>query len=105
MTTNQEQTSLQKHKANLRMAQRMLGIGIWTLDVASRHLEWSDNIYEMFDLPREAFSNSYSAYLELVHAEDRDGVAHPQLPEVVVVDQAAVRRRGRGSGHPHTVVH
>lgn len=75
MTAQQETTSLSEHQANLRMAQRMLGIGIWTLDVASRRLEWSDNIYEMFDLPREAFGNSYEAYLGLVHAEDRDAMA------------------------------
>lgn len=75
MTANIDTTSLEEHKANLRMAQRMLGIGIWTLDVASRRLEWSDNIYGMFDLPREAFGNSYEAYLRLVHPEDREAMA------------------------------
>jgi CheY-like chemotaxis protein len=42
---------------------------------ASHHLAWSDDVYEMFDLPREAFGNSYDAYLELVHPEDRDTMA------------------------------
>jgi len=75
MTTNIHiPTSLQEHKANLRMAQRMLGIGIWTLDLASRHLEWSDNIYGIFDLPREAFGNSYEAYVALVHPDDREAM-------------------------------
>jgi PAS domain S-box-containing protein len=67
--------SLEEQQANLRMAQRLLGIGIWTLDVATRHLAWSDNIYEIFDLTREEFGNSYEAYLGLVHPEDREAMA------------------------------
>jgi PAS domain S-box-containing protein len=63
---------LQTQDRYLRMAKRLLGIGIWSLDPATQSLQWSDNVYRMFGIERNGFGETWSAYLACVHADDRD---------------------------------
>jgi PAS domain S-box-containing protein len=63
---------LREHQANLRTVQRLLGVGIWKLDVDSGVLSWSDNIHAMYGVDKTAFGHSFEDYVRLVHPEDRD---------------------------------
>ena len=91
----------------LRLAKRLLGIGIWTLDPDSQAFHWSDNVYRIFGLARGEFPETWSAYLERVHPDDRgrlqaafDDFLASQTPQfefahrVVRPDGAVVRVRG-----------
>jgi len=71
---DQEQTLIELHEqaANLRPAQRLLGIGIWKLDLDSMRLTWSDNLYDMYGVGRDEFGHDFNSYVALVHPDDRE---------------------------------
>ncbi len=58
--------------ANLRTAQRLLGLGFWKFDFATGALTWSDEVYDMYGVPHGAFGETFDAYVELVHPDDRE---------------------------------
>lgn len=59
---------------SLKEAQQLAHIGNWDLDIAQNRLEWSEEIYRIFEIDPEAFGASYEAFLEMVHPEDLDMV-------------------------------
>ncbi|WP_219905143.1 bifunctional diguanylate cyclase/phosphodiesterase [Pseudothauera lacus] len=59
---------------NLREAQRLARIGHWTLDLRSGSLEWSEEIYRIFEIDRQRFGASYQAFLDAIHPDDRTRV-------------------------------
>jgi PAS domain S-box-containing protein len=65
---------LKKSEATLEEAQRMGRIGSWVLDLVNHRLEWSDQIYRIFEVEPGAFKASYEAFLDAVHPDDRDFV-------------------------------
>lgn len=64
-------TRLKEQQANLRTAQRLLGLGIWKMNLATGKLSWSDNIYGMLRVSRTEFQPDFSGYLSLLHPQDR----------------------------------
>ncbi len=67
--------TLQKREEGLKNAQKMAHIGSWELDVQTNALEWSDEIFRIFEIDPEVFVPSYEAFLEAIHPEDRDRVS------------------------------
>lgn len=65
---------LRESREQLNEAQRIAGVGSWTLDLRNNHLEWSDEIYRLFELDQTHFAPSYEAFLDAVHPEDREKV-------------------------------
>jgi len=65
---------LRENREQLNEAQRIAGVGSWTLDLRNNHLEWSDEIYRLFELDQTHFAPSYEAFLDAVHPEDREKV-------------------------------
>lgn len=55
-------------------AQRMAHIGSWELDLVTNKLEWSDEIYRIFEVDKEKFGASYEAFLNAIHPDDREKV-------------------------------
>lgn len=55
----------------LGRAQALARMGSWEWDIRSGELLWSDEIFDLFGLPIDAFGASYSAFLERVHPDDR----------------------------------
>ena len=68
---NEQQQRLSKYEANLRMAQRLLGLGFWSLNLETLELVWSDNIYPMYGLERSAFGHTANDYFACDHPDDR----------------------------------
>lgn len=58
-------------EAQLKEAERLAHLGSWELDLTSRNLAWSDEIYRIFEIDPEKFGASYEAFLEAVHPDDR----------------------------------
>ncbi len=61
-------------EGRFNQAQQLAKIGHWNLDILNNKLEWSDEIYRIFELDPEEFCATYEAFLELVHPEDRETV-------------------------------
>ena len=68
----EEHLKLGEH--HLRITQEMAKIGSWELDLTTRTLYWSDEVYRIFGLTPHEFSATYQAFLERVHPEDRESV-------------------------------
>jgi len=65
---------LRASHGQFKEAQRIAAIGSWALDLHSYRLEWSDEIFRIFEIDPAQFAASYDAFLALVHPEDRERV-------------------------------
>lgn len=65
---------LSEQQANLLVAKRLLGVGIWKMDLDDRHVSWSDNVYHMFGVQPASFTLDYPYYVSLVHPDDRQAM-------------------------------
>ncbi len=71
----QAEEALHKQHAQLNEAQRIARLGYWELDLKNNRLEWSDEIYRIFELDQQNFKPSYEAFIKAVHPDDRDNVS------------------------------
>ena len=62
---------LKESERKLKEAQQIAHLGCWELDMVSNTLNWSDEIYRIFNLEPLEFGASYEAFLDMVHPEDR----------------------------------
>jgi PAS domain S-box-containing protein len=65
------ETTMLKSQANLAEAQRLARLGSWELDLVTNVLTWSDEIYRIFEIEPAQFGETYEAFLETVHPDDR----------------------------------
>jgi PAS domain S-box-containing protein len=65
--------ALRRSEADLNRAQEIARVGSWQLDIARNQLTWSNEVYRMFDMPRDT-ALGYRAFLGMVHPEDRERV-------------------------------
>ncbi|MDH5610034.1 MAG: PAS domain S-box protein [Cyclobacteriaceae bacterium] len=56
----------------LNEAQRISHVGSWELDLVTSRLDWSDEIYRIFEISPENFGASYDAFLNSIHPDDRE---------------------------------
>jgi len=68
----QAEEALRDSEARLNEAQRIAQIGSWELDLITNTLHWSDEVYRIFDLKPQQFGNTYEAFLNNIHPDDRD---------------------------------
>ncbi len=69
-----QREALRKSQHNLAEAQQLAHIGNWELDLVSDTLEWSDEIFRIFEIDPEQFQPSYESFLDIIHPDDRDMV-------------------------------
>ncbi|MCD6292635.1 MAG: response regulator, partial [Deltaproteobacteria bacterium] len=71
VTKEKEQEKLLiESESQFAMAQKIAGIGHWKLDNVTGALEWSDQIYRIFELPYE-YELTLESFLDRIHPEDR----------------------------------
>ena len=63
---------LREQDANLRTAQRLLGIGVWRLALDTMMLVWTDNIYAIYGTTPARFGRTFAEYVARVHPDERD---------------------------------
>lgn len=66
--------ALKASEARLKEAQRIARVGSWELDLAADVLDWSDEIFRIFEIDQARFGASYEAFLAAVHPDDRQAV-------------------------------
>jgi len=70
----QAAAALAESEKNLNKAQRIARIGSWELDLVSGRLNWSEEIYRLFEIDRTRFDATYEAFLQTIHPDDRERV-------------------------------
>ncbi len=68
-----EQT-LRKSEERLQAAQQMAHLGNWDWNLQTGHVEWSDEMFRIFEVNPENFKGSFEAFLRTVHPDDRENV-------------------------------
>jgi diguanylate cyclase (GGDEF)-like protein/PAS domain S-box-containing protein len=74
--------ALQASAERLNEAQRIAGIGSWSLDLATGELIWSDEIFRLFEIDPGRFTPSYESFLGAIHPEDRERVNQAYVDSV-----------------------
>ena len=70
----QVEQALRERELRLNEAQRLAHLGSWELDLVANRLEWSPEIYRIFELDPGHFGASYEAFLNAIHPDDRAAV-------------------------------
>ena len=63
----------EEKKRVLEESQRLAHIGSWKFDIKKQELHWSEEIYRIFEVPRNE-KPSYDVFLQIVHPQDREMV-------------------------------
>lgn len=66
--------ALRDSEQRLREAQQLAALGSWELDLRSNVLQWSDEVFRIFEIDPTRFGASYDAFLALIHPGDRAAV-------------------------------
>jgi PAS domain S-box-containing protein len=56
----------------LQKAQRIAGIGSWSLDLGTNALQWSEEIFRILEIDSKRFQADYLAFQNTIHPDDRD---------------------------------
>lgn len=64
------QYQLNEASERLRLATRAAEIGIWDLDIRNNELKWDEQMFKLYGVRPEDFSNAYSAWQQCVHPDD-----------------------------------
>ena len=70
------QRALAAREAQLKEAQQLARLGSWSHDVASGEVEWSDEVFRIFEMDPALTRPSYERFLQWVHPDDRAQVQH-----------------------------
>lgn len=65
---------LSKSRDALARAQSIAHLGNWEYDVVNNNIYWSDEVYRIFGVEKEAFDHKISSFIELIHPDDREYV-------------------------------
>jgi hypothetical protein len=69
--SKQVEADLLLSRASLAEAQQSAQVGSWEWDTRTGELEWSDELYRIYDLDPATFVPSFEGYADLIHPEDR----------------------------------
>ncbi len=65
---------LEQSNKNYLEAQKLSKMGNWELNLVTKRLYWSDEIYRIFGVKKELFEATYESFLDTIHPEDRKKV-------------------------------
>ncbi|MGR9087880.1 MAG: response regulator, partial [Gammaproteobacteria bacterium] len=65
---------LEKNQLRFSKVQKMAKLGHWEWHIADDRMQWSDEIYEIFELDRESFFPNQQLFLDRIHSGDRSYV-------------------------------
>jgi diguanylate cyclase (GGDEF)-like protein/PAS domain S-box-containing protein len=68
------QSTLAEAEARLREGEALAHVGSWTSDIVSGEVQWSEELYRVYDVALQDFDGSTEFCLSILHPEDREGV-------------------------------
>ncbi len=66
--------TLASKERNLLDAQQIAHLGHWELDLAANKLQWSEEVFRIFEIDPARFPASYEAFMGAIHPDDREKV-------------------------------
>ncbi|WP_194756371.1 hybrid sensor histidine kinase/response regulator [Aliidiomarina indica] len=63
---------LQEHEARMRTAERLLRLGTWEYDPSTGDLNWSRQVFDIYDVAHRTSAPNFDEYFAMVHPDDRD---------------------------------
>lgn len=73
------EASFKQNEAFFKRAQQMAKIGSWSLDIEENRLQWSEEVYRIFEYDPEDFEASYEAFLTMIHPDDHEYVSNAYI--------------------------
>ncbi|WP_345984628.1 diguanylate cyclase [Sulfurimonas sp. HSL-1656] len=67
----QRTKNLEASQRKLQEAQSLAHFGSWEYNLETNSLNWSDEVYRIFEIDREDFDVSYELFTEFIHPDDR----------------------------------
>lgn len=89
----ENQQKLIRSKQLLDEAQHLSAIGSWSLDMVENKLEWSNEIFRLFEINQSEFEPSYEGFLSVIHPEDVEMVQKAFSDSVTNKTQYAITHR------------
>ena len=76
LSAERERTQAELHRSETRLleAQRLAQLGHWELDLRTHALQWSHEVYRIFEQDPARFEPTCAAILALIHPDDRERV-------------------------------
>jgi PAS domain S-box-containing protein len=71
-TRTEEQA--RRGEERLRFALDAASMGTWDWDLATNHVQWSENLAQIHGLPPDTFDGTFASYEREIHPEDRERV-------------------------------
>ncbi len=68
------EAALRESERSLNRAQEIAHIGSWEWHVVEDVVNWSEEIYRIFDCAKEELPNSFEGFAQFIHPEDREAV-------------------------------
>ena len=78
----QAEERLKSREQTLAQAQQIAHLGSWELNLVSNELNWSDEVFRIFEIDQEKFDASFEAFIETIHPDDRDLVSQAYADSV-----------------------
>lgn len=57
-------------------ALELINIGIWSMDLVSQKMLWSDEVFKIFNFQIDSLDPSFSLYLDYVHVDEKNDVSN-----------------------------
>lgn len=70
----QDITELKENELKLLESQKIAKLGYWRFDNINNTLEWSDEIYNIFEIEKDKFDPTYEGFMNSIHPDDRNMV-------------------------------
>ena len=81
------------HETMLEEAQHLGKLGHWQLDLIHNKLNWSSEIFRIFEIEPVKFAATYEAFVERIHPEDRELVNRSYTDSVANHSSYAIEHR------------
>jgi PAS domain S-box-containing protein len=65
---------LEVERERLKRAEKLAGIGWWSYQVKKDTVIWSEVLFDILNIDKDNFDNTFEAFNKLVHPDDRDKV-------------------------------
>ncbi|MDQ5986174.1 MAG: Sensor histidine kinase RcsC [Syntrophus sp. SKADARSKE-3] len=83
MQRRQTERLLRQRESDLAESQRLASLGSWTYDMNTKSVNWSDELYKIFDIEKEEFEGLYKSFLSRVLPEDKEKVLDTNRQTIV----------------------
>ena len=74
LDVRQKHLQLKNNQQRLELALESSLMGVWSLNLSDKHVQWDESMYALFGLTQGGVLTSYESFLSLVHNDDRQRV-------------------------------